>query len=47
MSDTVPEYLLNPIDIELSQTQKLALVAGSLIVLYYMPVHYLFGIFPF
>ena len=44
MSDTAPEYLLDPIDITLTQTQKLALVAGTLIVLYYMPAGYLFGI---
>ncbi len=44
MSDTAPDYLLNPIDITLTQTQKLALVAGTLIVLYYMPAGYLFGI---
>ena len=44
MSDTAPDYLLNPIDITLTQTQKLALVAGTLIVLYYMPTGYLFGI---
>ena len=47
MSDTAPEYLLNPMDIELTQTEKLALVVGGLIVIYYMPVGYLFGIFPF
>ena len=46
MSDTAPDYLLNPIDVTLTQTQKLALVAGSLIVLYYLPTGYLFGIFP-
>lgn len=44
MTDTAPDYLLNPIDITLTQTQKLALVAGTLIVLYYMPAGYLFGI---
>lgn len=47
MSDTAPEYLLNPIDVELTQTEKLALLAGGLIVVYYMPVGYLFGLFPF
>ena len=47
MSDTAPDYLLNPMDIELTQTEKLALVVGGLIVIYYMPVGYLFGIFPF
>ena len=47
MSGTAPEYLLNPMDIELTQTEKLALVVGGLIVIYYMPVGYLFGIFPF
>ena len=47
MSDTAPDYLLNPIDIELTQTQKMALLAGGLIVIYYMPVGYLFGLFPF
>ena len=47
MSDTAPDYLLNPIDIELTQTQKFALIAGGLIVVYYMPVGYLFGLFPF
>ena len=47
MSDTAPDYLLNPIDIELTQTQKMALLVGGLIVIYYMPVGYLFGLFPF
>ena len=47
MSDTAPEYLLNPIDVELTQTEKLALLAGGLIVVYYMPVGYLFGLFLF
>lgn len=47
MSDTAPKYLLNPIDVELTQTEKLALLAGGLIVVYYMPVGYLFGLFPF
>lgn len=47
MSDTAPDYLLNPINVELTQTEKLALLAGGLIVIYYMPVGYLFGLFPF
>lgn len=47
MSDTAPEYLLSPIEIELTETQKMALIAGGLIVIYYMPVGYLFGLFPF
>ena len=47
MSDTAPDYLLNHIHMELTQTHKFALIAGGLIVVYYMPVGYLFGLFPF
>lgn len=33
-------------NIELTKTEKLAFMVGGLIVLYYLPVGYLFGIFP-
>lgn len=43
--DKVPEtYKFN---YELSNTDKLALFVGGLIVTYYMPARFLFGIFPF
>ncbi len=47
MSDTAPDYLLNPVQIELTKTEKYALIFGGLLVIYYMPVGYLFGLFPF
>lgn len=45
--DDAPTYIVNPINVKLTDTQKFALVVGGMIVIYYMPAGYLFGIFPF
>lgn len=45
ITDKIPEtYTFN---YKLSDTDKLALFIGGLIVTYYMPARYLFGLFPF
>lgn len=46
ISTTEQEPDIYDLNIELTDMQKFGLMVGGLIVLYYMPVGYLFGIFP-